>query len=244
MRRIVIMVNGQKDIAFEKMEHELLPVFYEATKLYKKISGSELINDGDYKMARKLFAMAYVSKAIRIINKDVDEEYMRENIKQLELLSKGHFYGKEGALKKAENVFERSELVAFRDEMTKLRANYYDRAVIQECLGCFKHDVAVGVWNGCEALITAEGNVANWNKGKDLAIFNFITSEIKNEMFWEMMREQAIAKNWDKKEVDRNYPLISRACDKILTLKFAQFCRDKIETGNLVSLQRKEKHKE
>ena len=48
------------DRAFEEMEKGLLPVFADAVKLCKKISGNQDYFK-NYKTARKLYAMALVS---------------------------------------------------------------------------------------------------------------------------------------------------------------------------------------
>lgn len=216
--------------AFDKMENELLPVFAEAVNLCKDISNNpnyfqELNN---YRAARKLYAMALVSKAIKLANQDITtEEHKKENINLLDLVNERRFYQADGSRGRFENIFRRSELADFQKEMKSLGAAYFDDVAIHECLGSFQYDAAVGMWKENPALISSNGNVLDWKEAKNLGIFKYASSEMKTERFVAMMDKQSKENHWDKKEWDKNYPLVNRECEKYFELKFVQYCKDK-----------------
>lgn len=222
------------DKAFEIMEKDLLPVFAEAVKLCKKISNNQDYFK-NYKAARKLYAMALVSKAIKSVNNGVvSEEQKRENVSRLELLSHSRFYLPNGELGEKEVAFNRPEVVEFKENMRNFGANYFEDAYIQECLGSLEHDCAISMWNGEKQLLNIDGKVLDWKKAKDLSVFKFATSQIKQEMFIDLMNKRSKENKWDKKDWNNNYPLVNKECEKVIELKFAQYCLEKTEAKNLI----------
>ena len=218
------------DSAFEEMEKGLLPVFADAVKLCKKISGNQDYFK-NYKTARKLYAMALVSKVVKSVNKGVaSEEQKRANIERIELYSDRKFYLQNGEIGERENIFNRQDIVDFREKMREMGASYFEDAYVQECLGCLEHDCAIGMWDGEKKLLNADGKVLDWKSAKDLSVFKFASSHMKSDMFVDLMNKRSKENKWDKKEWDKNYPIVNNECEKVMKLKFAQYCQEKSES--------------
>lgn len=224
-----------EDKAFDEMEKDLLPVFAEAVKLCKKISGNQDYFR-NYKSARRLYAMALVSRVVRSINAGIDDnECKKSNIERIDLLSDRRFYKSNTELGAVENVFQRAEVVSFKENMQSLGVSYFDDAIINDCLGCLERDCAIGMWEGEKPLLNTDGKVLDWKSAKNLSVFRFASAQMKDEMFVDLMNKRSKEEKWDRKEWNKNYPLVMRGCEKALELKFAQYCQDKIRAYDLVN---------
>lgn len=226
-------------LAFDKMEKELLPVFKDAVQLCKTISGNPDYFS-DYKAARRLYAMAITSKVIKSVNKDISSnEHKKKNIDRIDLYCKETYFYQPDGSKKKENIFQRPEILEFQKEMKDLGASYYDDAIMHECLGSFAYDAAIGIYEGDTALISPDGNVLDWKNAKNLGIFEFASAGIKNEMFIDNMNSLSKQNNWNKKEWNKNYPVIHRECEEKMKEKFASFCTRKQQDIVLKNINKK-----
>lgn len=220
-------VMTDRDNAFKMMEDCLLPVFSEAVKMCKEISGRDdyFSDSKNYRAGRRLYAMAFLSTAINRVNKDiVSAEHKKKNIEGLDLFEPRYFYLPSGQVsKKAEDVCHSSELMAFHLKMREMGVSYFNDAVFQDCLGSFRCDAAIGrAWEGRQPLISVDGDIVDWKKAHKLAVFKFAAAELKENMFVMQMDKENC---WDKTERDKNYPRVNEICDKNMELKFAQYCQ-------------------
>ena len=207
--------------AYDIMEKELLPVFAEAVRVCKKIS-----NDEDYfkkgYSRNTLYSMALLSVAIKSVTKDIaSDDHKKHNISRIDLLNKRHFYQPDGSLGPSENVFNRKEVVEFKKTMRKMNASFYEDAVINECLGSFEMDAAIGMWEENPALISCNGDILRSGKNENLIIFAFAAGGIKHEMFTKQMNEKSRENGWDKKQWNANYPIVNQECDTRLKAMIA-----------------------
>ncbi len=213
---------------FQIMEQNLLPVFKEAVLLTKKVSGNPNYFKDDYKASRRLYAMALVSLAIRSANKDNDsEEQKKKNVENIDILGEGYFYKANGSLGRKENIFKRPEIEEFKKEMYKLNARYFDDTRIAECLGAVELDMAIGIWNENEPIVSVDGKVLDRERASKSSIFKYAVDDIKNDLFINRMNEMSAENKWDKKEWNANYPVIYSECKGNMEAKIAECCSAK-----------------
>ena len=222
--------NEQQKDPFEIMEHNLLPVFKEATAVAKEISHNPNYFKDDSYVSRLLYAMTMVSLAMNSLNaNNISVEQKKKNIEKMDLFGERHFYNANGSLGRREIVFKRPEIEAFERQMGELNASYYDDNLIQRCIGCVKMDAGVGMWSGNQPIISPNGKILDWKNAAKSNIFKFAVSNIKNAMFFNKMDKQSKENNWDSVEWDENYPIVNRECEKTLELEIAKFCLKKQE---------------
>ena len=217
----------QKD-PFEIMEYNLLPVFKEAVAISKEISHNPNYFKDNYKASRLLYAMSMVSLAINSLNaKNKSDEQKKKNIEKMDLFEEQYFYNANGSLGRKENIFKRPEIETFKLQMRELNASFFNDALIQQCLGCIEMDVAVGMWSENQPIVSPDGKISDWKNASKSNIFKFAVSDIKNNMFYDKMNKGSKKNNWDKKEWNKNYPIVDRECEKTLELEIAKFCLKK-----------------
>lgn len=220
-----MLQNEQPKDPFEIMEHNLLPVFKEAVAVTKEISHKPNYFKDNYRASRLLYAMTMVSLAMNSLNADnKSDEQKKKNIEKMDLFGERHFYNSNGTLGRKENVFERPEIEAFERQMRELNASYFDDAVVQECLGSIKADVAVGMWSENQPIVSPDGKIVDWKNAPKSNIFKFAVSDIKNNMFSRKIDEGSKKNNWNKTERNNNYPIVNRECEKTMELKIAASC--------------------
>lgn len=220
--------NNEPKDAFQIMESNLLPVFKEAVSITKEISADPNWFKENYKASRRLYAMAMVSLAIKsVTGSNISDEQKKKNIERICLNEERHFYKSDGSLGKKENIFKRPEIEAFKSEMRNLNAEYFDDAVIQECLGNFEADAAVGMWNDNQPIISADGKIFDWKRAVKSDVFQFAVKDFKDNMLVSKMNEASKENKWDKREWNKNYPIVNRECDKIIEPEIAKHCQNK-----------------
>ncbi|MBP3686879.1 MAG: hypothetical protein J6J35_00765 [Alphaproteobacteria bacterium] len=213
---------------FKIMEQSLLPVFKEGVAIAKKISGNPTYFRDDYKAARRLYAMALVSLAINSVNNgSLSDDEKKKNIENIDLSNERYFYQADSEMRKKENIFKRPEIVAFKQEMKKLNAGYFDDVCVQECLGVVEADAAIGIWSEEQPVISPDGRVLDWKKAVKSNIFKFATGGLKHDLFVQKMNKASKENKWDKKEWNANYPLINRECEKIMELEITKHIKNK-----------------
>lgn len=210
---------------FEIMEHNLLPVFKDAAAVAKEISHNPNYFKDNYKASRLLYAMSIVSLAINSVNaNNKSDEQKKKNIENMDLFGERYFYNANGSLRRKENVFKRPEIETFKFQMSELHASYFDDTLVQECLGCVEMDVAVGMWRENQPIVSPDGNILDWKNAKKSNIFKFAVSDIEHNLFFRKMNEQSKENNWNKKEWNKNYSVVNRACEKAIELEISQYC--------------------
>ena len=213
---------------FEIMENSLLPVFKEATVVAKEIAHNPNYFKDNYKASRLLYAMAIVSLAINSLNaNNKSDEQTKKNIERIDLFGERYFYNASGSLGKKENIFNRPEIENFKLQMRELNAQYFNDTIVQDCLGCVEADAAVGIWSENQPLISPDGKILDWKKAPKSNIFKFAVGNIENNMFSRKMKEQSKENKWNKKEWNKNYPIVKRECEKTLELEISKICLKK-----------------
>ena len=215
-----------RDNAFKMMEDCLLPVFGEAVKMCKEISGKDdyFSDPKNYCIGRKLYAMAFLSTAINRVNKDiVSVEHKKKNIEMLNLVESRRYYKPNGL------PSEKMENVCYNPPIYFGACDFED-VYFHRLLGSFRCDAAIGrAWEGRQPLISVDGDIVDWKKAHKSAIFEFVAAELKENMFVMQMDKETKENCWDKAEKDKNYPRIREICGKNMELKFAQYCQRRKE---------------
>lgn len=208
-----------RDNAFKMMEDCLLPVFSEAVKMCKEISGKDdyFSDPKNCYIGQKLYAMAFLSTAINRVNKDiVSVEHKKKNIEWLNLMEPRRYYKPNGLLS------EKMENVCYNPPIY-FRAGTFEDVYFRRLLASFRCDAAIGRnWEGKLPLISVDGDIVDWKKAHKSAIFEFVAAELIENMFVMQMDKENC---WDKAEKAR----IREICGKNMELKFAQYCQRRKE---------------